>query len=103
MGLRKMMYQQTKYAINALTDLLGEYQAIGTVEECRAAVEKQKEKEAIGNIKVEPIIDENGAYIDAKTFCYLVCPCCGNQVGIDEELDNYCSNCGQKLKMEDEE
>ena len=37
------------------------YSKIGTVEECREAVEKQKPKAPKDSLKIEPVIDENGA------------------------------------------
>lgn len=46
---------------------------------------------------------EDGAYVDADTYVYLLCPICGNQVGLDDCVDNYCSCCGQKLDWSDEE
>ena len=82
MSLRKMIYQQTKAAINALTDLLDEYQAIGTVEECRAAVEKQKPKKPIDRCM------------------YKECPACGS---VEIQNCGYCTECGQKLDWSDEE
>ena len=63
----------------ALINDLGEYQAIGTVEECRVAVEKQVAKKPVDKIM------------------FLECPNCGD-VGILDCL--YCSCCGQKLDWE---
>ena len=62
-----------------------EYRAIGTVEECRAAVEKQtvKKVKAISQVK------------DGDSYGGLIgrCPCCGD---ILEEDTVYC-DCGQRL------
>lgn len=78
---------------------LSEYREIGTVEECRIAVENQKEK--------TPVKDFAGKYH------IFYCPECGEMVG--EELRNinqewslyspmeYCCHCGQALSWEDEE
>ena len=62
-----------------------EYKAIGTPEECRAAVEKQtaKKVKSISQIK------------DGDSYVGLIgrCPCCGD---ILEEDTVYC-DCGQKI------
>lgn len=64
---------------------LQQYRQIGTVDECRAAREKEKPK--------EPIDDEYG---------HKCCPSCGWCVCYDEGWgDKYvphCENCGQALK-----
>ena len=84
---------------------LKQYRVIGTLEECRAAVEKQKE------IKPKELknIYPSGQY---------ECPVCGYCVGkhkyfkstpLGETLANckmefnYCPDCGQKLDWSDEE
>ena len=79
------------------------YRAIGTVEECREAVEKQKAKKPKDSLKINPVIDGNGAYVDADTTIYLLCPNCEELVGIEENCDNYCRECGQKIDKESEE
>ena len=83
------------------------YREIGTVEECREAVEKQKPKVPKDSLKIKPVIDENGAYVDADVTVYLLCPNCGEMVGIDENVDKFCRECGQAIdenleEMEDE-
>lgn len=60
-----------------------EYKAIGTVEECRAAMEKQTAK--------RPRIIVNA----------MICPSCPRCFKSDNST--YCPSCGQKLKWEDEE
>lgn len=68
---------------------LEQYRAIGTVEECRGAVEKQKAKKSID-------YDED--------LGYFKCPSCGCVIMADEFLDHkYCLNCGQKLEWEESE
>lgn len=68
-------------AITALEEIK-QYRAIGTVEECREAVEKQRAK--------KPIIYCGTNRAD--------CPNCGNTVrGIKGPFGNWCSNCGKKL------
>ena len=81
----------------------------GTVEECREAREKQTPKAPKDSLKIEPIIDESGAYVDADTTVYILCPNCGELVGMDEDIDRFCRECGQAIRwnenlegMEDE-
>lgn len=79
------------------------YRAIGTVEECREAREKQMPKAPKDSLKIEPIIDESGAYVDADTTVYILCPNCGEMVGIDENVDKFCHECGQAILQENED
>ena len=83
-------------AIKALEEVQ-QYRAIGTVEECRAAVEKQKAK------KPKEYEDK-----------FYGCPSCGNALLQKWEKYNtklmdkknglpYCLGCGQKLDWSDEE
>ena len=56
---------------------LKQYRAIGTIEECRVAVDKMKPKKtAIEAIKVH------------------ICPVCGSG-----GIYDYCGNCGQRVQM----
>lgn len=68
-----------------------QYRTIGTVEECRTAVEKQtaKKVKSISQVK------------DGDSYVGLIgrCPCCGD---ILEEDTVYC-DCGQRLDWGDEE
>lgn len=77
-------------AIKALEEIQ-QYRAVGTVEECRAAVEKQtaKKVKSISQVK------------DGDSYVGLIgrCPCCGDVL---EEDTVYC-DCGQKLDWGDEE
>lgn len=62
-----------------------QYRKIGTLEECRAAVERNNEKTRI---------------IDGITEC------CGYDFGIDafqRELSKFCPVCGRKIERSDEE
>ena len=95
-----------QYCITALKEIQ-QYREIGTVEECRVAVEKQKPKKPKDSLKINPVIDGNGAYVDADMTVYLLCPNCGEMIGIDESCDKFCCECGQAIdenleEMEDE-
>ena len=99
-------FEDMEMAISALKELQ-QYRKIGTVEECREAVEKQKPKAPKDSLKIKPVIDENGAYVDADVTVYLLCPNCGEMVGIDENVDKFCRECGQAIdenleEMEDD-
>lgn len=76
-------------AVQAMKELL-RYRQIGTVEECREAVEKQTAK------KVKSIFQVK----DGDNYIGLIgrCPCCGD---ILEEDTVYC-DCGQRLDWEGE-
>ena len=78
------------------------YREIGTVEECRGAVEKQKpEKPEIYTDTIQTISTSFNRDV------YL-CSRCGQFIGnIDDELPRYCNCCGQRIDedlegMEDE-
>ena len=75
-------------AISALKEIQ-QYRKIGTVEECREAVEKQKPKKPTD-------YDED--------LGYFKCPSCECSIMADEFSDHkYCLNCGQKLEWEESE
>ena len=95
-----------KYTVSLLEELKI-YRGIGTVQECREAVEKRKPKKPKDSLKINPVIDGNGAYVDADMTVYLLCPNCGEMIGIDESCDKFCRECGQAIDenlegMEDE-
>lgn len=74
----------TRVAIKALEEVQ-KYRAIGTPEECRAAMERNNEKTRI---------------IDGVTEC------CGYDFGIDafqRELSKFCPVCGRKIERSGEE
>ena len=79
-------------AILALNEIQ-QYRAIGTVEECREARERQRWK------KVEYITD-----MTTLGMLNGICPVCGETAHIDRgcKSDNsYCANCGQNLDWSD--
>ena len=110
-GYRYVYPEPEDYAIEEAISALKEiqqYREIGTVEECRESVEKQKPQKPKDSLKIDPVIDENGAYVDADTTVYLLCPSCGEMVGIEDNCDRFCRECGQAIDenlegMEDEE
>lgn len=76
--------------ILVMVEELKQYRAIGTLEECRTAVEKQKSMPVADKYMLSPIGGKIGE-----------CPICLKSTLM--EGDNpYCPNCGQKLKWEDE-
>ena len=82
-------------AIQALEEVQ-KYREIGSIEECRAAREKQ--------IAKKPIMKP---YFDDMEEEYLCCPTCGEILTGRIPLDNkdfyfHCLNCGQKLDWSDE-
>ena len=64
---------------------LRQYRAIGTPEECRAAVEKQKPK--------KPVMD---GYCCFESY---ECPTCHHDISNEQK---YCDKCGQKLGDDEE-
>lgn len=77
----KEMVKNIEIAISAIKEIL-QYREIGTVEECREAVEKQRP------MKVKEIhVDE------------YYCPACGSENCCDQGIvgDRYCPYCGQAI------
>ena len=88
-------------AISSLKEIQ-QYREIGTVKECREAVEKQKPK--------KPRLNYKPKFFGKATY---TCPRCGNccleEFANERQRNNYCWDCGQKLEwnenlegMEDE-
>lgn len=71
-------------AINALEEIQ-QYRTIGTPEECRAAMEKQKPK--------KPVMD---GYCCFESY---ECPTCHHDISNEQK---YCDKCGQKLGDDEE-
>lgn len=86
-----MLQESVDMAINALEEVQ-QYRAIGTIEECRAAVERQNPRAAITEK------EDNGI---KKYTCYA----CGRYMGWSTGTlpARYCWKCGQKLDWGDEE
>lgn len=82
-------------AIKALEEVQ-QYRAIGTPEECRAAMEKQTAKKPtpIDYEKYANLVD-NARFLRGAYWC----PYCEHTV----KSGTFCSDCGQKLDWRDEE
>lgn len=78
-----------RVAISALKEVQ-QYRAIGTVEECREAVEKQKAK--------KPRLNYKPKFFGRATY---TCPRCGNccleEFANERQNNRYCWDCGQKI------
>ena len=82
-------------AVNALEEIQ-QYQAIGTVEECREARERQKRRKP----KVWTTPDDGINLI----YDMYKCPNCGQEHKIDYYNEySYCPNCGQAVQLFGEE
>lgn len=83
--------ETAKMAISALNEIQ-QYREIGTVEECREAVEKQKAKE---------LVYESDSVFSNGFSHYRMgrCPMCDRYYNSSDEV-NYCSKCGQALMNE---
>lgn len=71
-----------EFVINSLEEL-EQYRAIGTVEECREARERQRVKDIIHN--PDSGVDED-----------WLCPTCGK---FCSPYSKHCQNCGQSVKV----
>ena len=86
-----------QYCITALKEIQ-QYRKIGTVEECREAVEKQKPK--------KPPIVTNALLSGSTSY---VCPNCGiEMMSIDRNriqwghMQKYCQCCGQAIQWDED-
>ena len=88
---RYLMRSETDYITKALEEVQ-QYRAIGTPEECRAAIERQNPRAAITEKE------------DTGTTRYI-CPTCGMYMGWSTGAfpARYCWKCGQKFDWSDEE
>ena len=86
-GVDGKAYEDMEMAIKALEEIQ-QYRAIGTVEECREARERQRAKKVSNR---ELIKDFNGNPYTVRGDC----PNCGNVNLVSSA--NYCNICSQKL------
>lgn len=83
-----------KCLIKALEEVQ-QYRQIGTVEECRAAVEKQTAK--------KPDYEGDGYSDGHLVYDTWICPCCGKHYEVDYDDYDFCPACGQCIDWSDEE
>lgn len=94
MEVHKLREPQAAYITEALnmsmTALkeIQQYREIGTVEECREAVEKQKPKKPLGGV-------------DIAGNEYMICPYCSAIVEDGEWRADYCPDCGQSIRWDE--
>ena len=74
----------------ALINDLGEYQAIGTVEEFKALKEK--------NVAKKVVVEHIPKTSWTKEISHYLCPCCRSIFSFGGKP--YCSKCGQKIDWE---
>ena len=92
---RDKIIHACKCAISAIQELQ-EYKQLGTLEEVREAVEKQRTK--------KPTYDGDG-YAPDGTFVWdeWICHHCGSRFEVDYDDYDYCPNCGQHIDWSEEE
>ena len=83
-------------AIQALEDIQ-KYRTIGTVEECRTAMEMQIPKKPMYEV------DDYDAYDDSGSLIYdtWICPQCESRYEVDYDDYDFCPNCGQAIDWSD--
>lgn len=97
-------FEDMEIAIKALEEIQ-QYRAIGTVEECREARERQIPKKPVKYGDTRQGLDNDGNSISWQEDCYE-CPTCGSFIGYasdckDEHYqDDFCRNCGQAISWE---
>lgn len=74
---------------------LDAYKEIGTVEECREAREKQKQK--------TPVYEGDGFADGHMVYDIWICPNCGAKYEVDYDDFSYCPKCGQAINREESE
>lgn len=90
----KKEIQACEIAVKALEEVQ-QYRAIGTPEECRAAVEKQTAK--------KPDYEGDGYSDGHLVYDTWICPCCGKHYEVDYDDYDFCPTCGQCIDWSDEE
>ena len=86
-------FERLKLAENSiiwgLVDEYVAYKQVGTVEECREAVEKQKPKKP-KDVEYD--------------YSYFVCDACGEGIYVSDDFEShhYCLNCGQAIQWDED-
>ena len=89
-----MLRESLDMAIKALEEVQ-QYRQIGTVEECREAVEKQNGK--------KPDYEGDG-YADGQLiYDTWICPNCEKRYEVDYDDYAFCPDCGQKIDWKEKE
>lgn len=104
---------QRNGTIGKALDECAEYEEIGTVDECRKAMEKQKAKKPIlcMNERSGMFVDYADGHGEHKTQMnnWWRCPCCNSVVGQrvivhkhidDQRKKKFCEKCGQSISWE---
>lgn len=81
--------QALNVAIAALEEVQ-QYREIGTVEECREAMEKQRPK--------NPDYEGDGYTDGYMVYDTWICPNCGTRYEVDYDSCAYCPECGQAIR-----
>ena len=88
-GIFKDIIKCIDLSIAALEEVQ-KYRQIGTVEECREAVEKQKSK--------SPTLEGDGYDEDGEMiYDTWICPSCGEDYEVGYDDYDFCPNCGQRI------
>ena len=99
-GFRFVYPEPEDYAIEEAIKALEEiqqYRKIGTVEECREAVEKQKAKKPDIYTDTRNMVDLHGNVYAEQANVYL-CPTCESFIGyVGNDIFHYCPVCGQAI------
>lgn len=90
----KKVQETLDIAISALKEVQ-QYRAIGTVEECREAMEKQNAK--------KPDYECDGYADGHMVYDTWICPNCGEKYEVDYDDYKHCPNCGQAILKENED
>lgn len=87
-----------KYTVSLLEELKM-YRGIGTIGECRKAVEKQNPKNPEIYTDTRNGMDLHDRPCSRQVEVYL-CLSCGSCIGyVGESLSTYCPNCGQAIRL----
>ena len=92
LAYRLKRQEAMKMAVQALEEIQ-EYRAVGTADECRAAVEKIKPK--------KPAYEGDGYSAGKIVYDTWICPGCGKDYEMEYDNYDYCPNCGQAIDWRD--